>query len=199
MNQIDSLKKKITNFESSIHHTRSEMIQLSSKLQLLIFYYDDCNSKLTSLLMKSVPVIEETSPKKYVELFNVMGIGDRVVITIRIKFPSIKPYTLDAQIDSSAMSSCCKYKAIPHYYWQPTKLQFRAITGDLMEIGHIAPEFPILLNDVQVFVTLYSFDTCVDILLGQDFLKKYLRVTFRQDYVIFSTTVGHITVPASSD
>ena len=68
-----------------------------------------------------------------------------------------------------------------------------------MEISHIAPEFPIFLNDVQVFVTLYSFDTGADVLLGQDFLKKYFPVTFGQDYVIFSTTAGPITIPASSD
>jgi len=68
-----------------------------------------------------------------------MGIGDRVVIPTKIKLPKIKDYTLDAQIDSGAMSSCCKYGAIPSYYWQLTKLQFRAITKDVMEINHIAP------------------------------------------------------------
>ena len=56
MNQIDTLKKKITDLESSTHHTRSEMIHLSSKLQLLISDYDECNSKLVNLLMKNVQV-----------------------------------------------------------------------------------------------------------------------------------------------
>ena len=56
--------------------------------------------------MKNVQVLEGISLKKNVELFNVMGIGDRVVIPIRIKVPSIKPYTLDPQIDCGAMSSC---------------------------------------------------------------------------------------------
>ena len=89
MNTITTLKKKIEDLESSIHHTRSEMIQLSSKLQLLISDYDDCNSKLASLLMKDVP---EEIPLKTtsVDVVNIMGIGDRVVIPIKIKLPKVK-------------------------------------------------------------------------------------------------------------
>jgi len=116
MDKISSLKNRIGQFESSIHHTRSEMIQLSSKLQMLISDYDDCNSKLSSLLLKNV---SEEFPQKdaSIEEVKVMGIGDRVVIPIKIKLPKIKEYTLDVQIDSGAMSSCCKYGAIPSYYW----------------------------------------------------------------------------------
>lgn len=61
-------------------------------------------------------------------MINIMGIGDRVIILIKIKLPKVKEYALDSQIDSGAMSCCCKFGAIPAYYWQPTKLQFRAIT-----------------------------------------------------------------------
>ena len=38
-------------------------------------------------------------------MIKIMGIGDKAVIPINIKLPKIKEYTLDAQIDSGAMSS----------------------------------------------------------------------------------------------
>ena len=123
------------------------MVQLASKLQMLVADYDDCNSKLANLLLKEVPPeYRETVPP--LEDVKIMGIGDRVVIPIKIKLPKIKEYTLDAQIDYGAMSSVCKYGAIPSYYWQPTKVNFRAIIKDLMAINHIAPDFPIFLNNV---------------------------------------------------
>ena len=82
MEKTSSLKNKIEQLESSIHHTRSEMIQLSSKIQMLILDYDDCNSKLSGLLLKNV---SEEFPQKYtsVEAVRVMGMGDRVVILIK--------------------------------------------------------------------------------------------------------------------
>lgn len=115
MNEINTLKKKISSLESSIKSTRSEMLQLSAKLQNLISEYDDANSKLARILVKEIP--EEMPMKsKEVDLVNIMGIGDKVVIPLKIKLPNIKEYTLDAQIDSGAMCSCCKFGAIPSYY-----------------------------------------------------------------------------------
>ena len=52
MDKIISLQIKIKDLESSIHHTRTEKVQLASKLQMLIAEYDDCNSKLENLLLK---------------------------------------------------------------------------------------------------------------------------------------------------
>lgn len=116
MNEINTLKKRISNLESSIKSTRSEMLQLSAELQNLISEYDDANSKLARILIKELP--EEIPMKsKEVDLVNIMGIGDKVVIPLKIKVPNIKEYTLDAQIDSGAMCSCCKFGAIPSYYW----------------------------------------------------------------------------------
>lgn len=80
-----------------------------------------------------------------------------------IKIPGFKVYTLDAQIDTRDMSSCCKYKAIPAYYWQPTQIQFHVVNKEIMAIHHVAPDFPIMLNDVPTYVTLYSHDIGADI------------------------------------
>ena len=174
------------------------MLQLSAKLQNLISDYDDANCKLARLLMKDNH--EEMPLKsKEVDMVNIMGIGDRVVIPLRIKLPNVEEHTLDAQIDSGAMCTCCKYGAIPSYYWQPTKLVFRAANKELMEINHISPYFPIFLNNVQTYVTLYSFDTGSDVLLGQDFLKIFLPVTFGKDSVTFTTLEGPVQVQAKND
>jgi len=69
----------------------------------------------------------------------------------------------------------------------------------MMEINHIAPSFPIYLNNVQVKVTLYSFDTGSDFLLGQDFLNDLLPVTFGRGTVTFTTPEGPVSLPSSSD
>jgi len=197
MDEINTLKKKISSLESSINLTRSEMLQLSAKLQKLISEYDDVNSKLARILLKDIP--EEMPMKsKKVDLVNIMGIGDKVVIPLKIKLPNVKEYTLDAQIDSGAMCSCCKFGAIPSYYWQPTKLSLRAVNKELMQINYISPDFPVYLNHVQTYVTLYSFDTRSNILLGQDFLKRFLPVTFGKDFVTFTTNEGPVIIPLPS-
>lgn len=73
MDEINTLKKKISSLESSINLTRSEMLQLSAKPQNLISEYDDANSKLARILMKDIP--EEMPMKsKEVDLVNIMGI-----------------------------------------------------------------------------------------------------------------------------
>lgn len=68
-----------------------------------------------------------------------------------------------------------------------------------MEIIHIAPDFPLCLNNFQVFVTLYNFYTGTNFLLGQDLLKKLILVIFDIYYVTFSTTKAPVIVPASND
>ncbi len=56
---------------------------------MLISDYDDCHSKLSDLLLKNV--LEEFPQKDTsVEALKVMGMGDRVVIPIKIKLPKIK-------------------------------------------------------------------------------------------------------------
>ena len=90
------------------------MLQLLAKLQKLISEYDGVNSKLARILLKDIP--EEMPMKsKEVDLVNIMGIRDKVVIPLKIKLPNSKEYTLDAQIDFGAMCSCCKFSAIPSY------------------------------------------------------------------------------------
>jgi len=68
-----------------------------------------------------------------------------------------------------------------------------------MAINHISPDFPVYLNHVQTYVTLYSFDIGSDVLLGQDFLKRFLPVTFGKDSVTFTTVEGPIMIPAKND
>ena len=55
------------------------------------------------------------------------------------------------------------------------------------------------MNDVQVKVTLYIFDTGSDFLLGQDFLNDLLLVTFGKGTVTFNTSGGPVSFPSSSD
>ena len=89
MDEINTLKKKISSLESSINLTRSEMLQLSAKLQKHISEYDDVNSKLARILLKDIP--EEMPMKsKEVDSVNIMGIGDKVVIPLKIKLPNVK-------------------------------------------------------------------------------------------------------------
>lgn len=78
-------------------------------------------------------------------------------------------------------------------------MQFQALTKDVMEINHIALDFPIYLNNVQVKFTLYSFDTGSDFLLGQDFLNDLLPVTFGRGTITFTTLEGRVSLPSSSD
>ena len=113
MEQINILKNEIAKIESSIQHTRNEMIHLSSRLQYLLAEYDHCNSKLMKLVLKEPSKEEIPMKSKDVDLVNILGIGDRVVISLKIKLPKIKEYTLDAQIDSGTMNSCSKYGTIP--------------------------------------------------------------------------------------
>ena len=84
-------------------------------------------------------------------------IGDRMVITVGIKFFGYITYSLDSQFNIGSMSSCCKYKAIPSYYWKPTQIQFRAVNKELISIQHFSSNFPLLLDGIVTYVTLYSW------------------------------------------
>jgi len=68
-----------------------------------------------------------------------------------------------------------------------------------MEINYISLDFPVYLNHVQTYVTLYSFDTGSDVLLGQDFLKRFLPVTFGKDTVTFTTNEGPVVIPTKNE
>jgi hypothetical protein len=121
-----------------------------------------------------------------------------MVITVNIKIPGFKVYTLDAQIDTRDMSSCCKYKAIPAYYWQPTQIQFHVVNKEIMAILHVAPDFPIMLNDVPTYVTLYSRDTGADIFLGQDFVKRHMPLIVNIDSLILTIQQNQVKLPLKS-
>jgi len=93
------------------------------------------------------------------------GLDDRLVIPVNIKVQGYLQYTLDAQLDTGAMNSYAKHGAIPSYYWQPIDISFRAVNKSEIKIKYIAPDFPILIQEEKVSVTLYCYDTGADILL----------------------------------
>jgi len=68
-----------------------------------------------------------------------------------------------------------------------------------MEINYISPDFPIYLIHVQTYVTLYSFGTGSDVLLGQDFLKRFIPVTFGKDTVTSTTNEGLVMIPTKNE
>jgi hypothetical protein len=129
----------------------------------------------------------------------IQGLDDRLVITIGIKPNGYLRYDLDAQVDTGAMNSCAKYGAIPSYYWQNVDLKFRAVNHTLMDIKYICPDFPIYISDHKVPVTLYSFDTGSDLLLGQDFVNKCLPLTYFLKHVNFTINTKIVSVPSKSD
>jgi hypothetical protein len=55
-----------------------------------------------------------------------------------------------------------------------------------MSIKGFAPYFPLYLNGVKTTVNLYNFDTGSDILLGHDFVNKYLPMTVGTNEVTFT-------------
>ena len=79
------------------------------------------------------------------------------------------------------MSSFCKYKFIPSYFWKHTQIHFGAVDKVLIEIKYIAPDFPILLGNVRTYVTFYCFDTGADMLLGQDFVKFFFPMLVKEE------------------
>ena len=102
---------------------------------------DDLNSKFVSLFIADSQTTLTTQNQANNEnIQDIIGIDDMMII------PGYKEYTLDTQIDIGAMSSCCKYKAIPTYYWKPTQIQFRAVNKQLIQISYIAPDSPLLLG-----------------------------------------------------
>jgi len=126
------------------------------------------------------------------------GLDDRLVIPVNIKVSGYLQYTLDAQVDTGAMNSCAKFGAIPEYYWQPVNISFHAVNKTELKISHIAPDFPIYIQDAKVSVTFYSFDTGADILLGQDFVNKCLPMTVGNKFVQLHIEGKTLKVPSKS-
>lgn len=127
------------------------------------------------------------------------GLDDRIIISVNIKPSGYLVYTLDAQVDTGDMNSCAKHGAIPSYYWQTTNLAFRAVNKTEMKIEYVCPDFPIYIRDIKVPVTLYSFDTGSDILLGQDFVNKCLPMTVKHSSLILTIANGPVSVPIKHD
>jgi len=126
------------------------------------------------------------------------GHDDRLVISVQIKVFGYLQYTLDAQVDTGAMNSCAKHGTIPEYYWQPISLSFRVVNKTELKINHICPDFPIYIQDQKILVTLYSFDTGSDILLGQDFVNKCLPLTVGHSELIMTVNGKSIKVPSKT-
>ena len=97
------------------------------------------------------------------------------------------------------MNSCAKHGAIPSYYWQTNNLAFRAVNKTEMKIEYVCPDFPIYIRDMKVPVTLYSFDTGSDILLGQDFVNKCLPLTVRHSELQLTINGKIIKTPSKTD
>jgi hypothetical protein len=129
----------------------------------------------------------------------IKGLDDRIVISVDIKTLGYQTYSLDAQVDTGAMNSCAKFGAIPEYYWQNTNLDFRAVNNTLMKIEKICPDFPLYIQNLKVPVTLYSFDTGSDILLGQDFVNKCIPLTVTRDCLILSLYHQKVSVPYKTE
>ena len=91
-----------------------------------------------------------------------------------------------------------QFKAIPAYYWQPTQIQFHVVNKEIMAILHVAPDFPIMLNDVPMYVTLYSRDTGADIFLGQDFVKRHMPLIVNIDSLILTIQQNQVKFPLKS-
>lgn len=126
------------------------------------------------------------------------GIDDILVISVDIKVSGYLKYTLDAQVDTGAMNSCANHGAIPEYYWQPVNIRFKAVNKTDLQIKFIAPDFPIFIENVKIPVTFYSFDTGSDLLLGQDFVNKYLPMTVGDQFVRLTYNQKSIKIPSKS-
>lgn len=115
-----------------------------------------------------------------------------------IKVSGYLQYTLDAQLDTSAMNSCAKYGAIPSYYWQSIDIAFRAVNKTEIIIQSFAPDFPIIIQGAKVAVNIYCFDTGANILLGHDFVNRCLPFTIGSNSIQITILGKPITVPSKS-
>jgi hypothetical protein len=126
------------------------------------------------------------------------GLDDRLIISVDIKVSGYIRYSLDAQVDTGAMNSCAKQGAIPEYYWQPVNIKFKVVNKIDIMIKFIAPDFPIYIKGIKIPVTLYSFDTGTDILLGQDFVNKCLPMTVGDKFIRLSYKNQSFQIPSKS-
>ena len=172
-----TIEDQISQVENRIRKNRNLIATKANDIKQDIQLLDELNSQFVTMMTKAAELpLESNYEIEYLknsekelaesELKDISGIGDRLVIQVGIKIPGYKPYHLDAQIDIGAIRSCYKYKEIPSYYWQPTQIQFRAVNQQIVKIYFVALDFPILLNNLVTYVTLYNYDSGVDILLG---------------------------------
>lgn len=158
---------KIKRVEEDLQRDRNQMKQLAQQIQANVQELDSLNSQfVSSTFLSSRTPLLSSSQYSNENIHDISDIDDRMVIPVKIKVPGYKEYTLDAQIDIGAMSSYCKFKTIPAYYWKPTQVQFRVVNKPLIKIPYISLDFPILLGSQEVYVTLYNYDNDADMLLG---------------------------------
>jgi len=141
---------------------------------------------------------EEEENKGMFEHKMIKGLEDRIIISVDIKPVGYMQYTLDAQVDTGAMNSCAKYGVVPHYYWQNINMSFGAVNKTEMKIEYISPDFPLYIQNQKIPVTLYSFDTGTDILLGQDFVNKCLSMTVSHSLLSLTYNGHTIKVPSKT-
>lgn len=176
------------------YHNANKLVTIAEQIQIKVQKLDKLNSKFVLSIFNEAHTTIGMNTKEGV-VKEISGIGDRMVILVSIKIPGFKSYQLYAQIDIRAMSSCYKYKAIPAYYWQPTKVHFKVVNKQLMNISYGAPDFPIYISSTIVYVTLYNYDTRFDILLGQDFVKRHMPMIFNKHRITISVQNLKVYVP----
>lgn len=192
----DSLDNTIFHLEESVREKEAIIADLWKSLKLqkeeLNFLKNKRDEKLEKEMFHQDTEIEPYESKQ------MNGLDDRLVISVNRKVQGYLQYTLDAQLDTGAMNSCAKHGAIPSYYWQPIDIYFRAVNKSEIKIKYIALDFPILIQEAKVAVTLYCYDTGADILLGQDFVNKCLPFVIGSDFVQITVLGKSIKIPSKS-
>ncbi|KAH9295209.1 hypothetical protein KI387_038797 [Taxus chinensis] len=103
---------------------------------------------------------------------------------IQICIPNIKPYNLDAMLDTGAEISLLKYNAIPKDCWVPDPLQ---ISFDSKKVfSPCSANIPVQLGQMQTNLMVHQFDLLhYDMLLGSDNLNNYMPYTICHDEIRF--------------
>jgi hypothetical protein len=192
----ESLDNTIFHLEEEIKEKEAVVRELWKTIKMQKEEVDFLKRKRDELFEKELN--RQELEVEFIENKLVKGLDDRLVISVNIKVSGYLTYTLDAQVDTGAMNSCAKHGAILDYYWQPVDISFRAINKTELKIKHIAPDFPIYIQEEKVPVTFYSFDTGSDILLGQDFANKCLPLTIGNKFVQILINGKTLKVPSKS-
>jgi hypothetical protein len=192
----ESLDNTIFHLEESIKEKEALVVDLWKSLKLQKEELNFLKKKRDEQIEREM--FNEDSENEPFESKQVNGLDDRLVIPVNIKVQGYLQYTLDAQLDTGAMNSYAKHGAIPSYYWQPIDISFRAVNKSEIKIKYIAPDFPILIQEEKVSVTLYCYDTGADILLGQDFVNKCLPFMIGNNFVQITVLGKTVKVPSKS-